>query len=172
MEKMSEYFVYEKILNYGIDEVYEVIKDEEGKIMDSLPNIAGGKILEKKILKDGGLYIKSETIAKAPIPKIVQHILSESMLKWIYEGVWDKKTYKNTWRVKAPYFLKAVHSDGDIEFKSLDRGKKTKVIMRTKVKIDYPIFGKFIEEQIWKYYKKNLEIFFKIVNKILAAEKN
>lgn len=167
---MSEYFTYERILNYGIDEVYEVIKDEEGKIMNSLPNIAGGKILEKKKLKDSRLYIKSETIAKAPIPKVLQHILSESMLKWIYEGVWDKKNYLNKWRVKAPHFLKAVHSDGDIVFESLNSGEKTKVLMRTKIKINYPVFGRFMEQQVWVYYKKNLEIFFKIVNKILAKE--
>ncbi|GEM_PF-1650217 len=115
----------------------EISRREEGK-----------KIFSKRIIE-----------LSASIPKPLQKVLSDDMMKTIDESVYDMETNVHTWTITPKAGSKLFKCTGYSKYNEYEEGgqRKTKRELELEVKVDLPLLGKMAEQVILEAYKKNLE---------------
>lgn len=81
---------------YPRKDVFLAMRDNYKEYWNDLSNIESFEMVKKKKLNDDKIEVVVEWKGKAPIPKILQHLLQPKMLCWKDTGVWDEKDWTLT----------------------------------------------------------------------------
>ncbi|OKH43898.1 hypothetical protein NIES2101_29370 [Calothrix sp. HK-06] len=72
--------------------------------------------------QDGLLHLVHEWYGGADVPALARAFLSEDLLNWTEESIWDNSEYTNTWQIKTHFFTEAVYCRGKNYFLEDDKG--------------------------------------------------
>lgn len=161
----SEYIIPHPRIN-----VFKAMRDRYDDYWRDLPNIEKFEVKEEKDLGKGKRKIVIEWTGKAPIPKILQHLLAPKMLKWLDTGVWDEDDFSLIWESKTYYYKDIFKCGGKWEIKEIAKNK-TQVLLNGLINIKMPIFGAIAEIIVARYLLANLKKAEKNLREMLKREK-
>lgn len=72
--------------------------------------------------QDGLLYLVHEWYGGADVPALARAFLSEDLLNWTEESIWNNTEYTNSWHIKTHVFTEAVYCRGKNHFLEDDSG--------------------------------------------------
>jgi hypothetical protein len=101
--------------------VYATYRD---KLTELAPYMAKVRQIKFKSRQeqDGLLYLVHEWYGGADIPALARAFLSEDLLTWTEESIWNNTEYTNTWHIKTHFFTEAVYCRGTNHFLKDDKG--------------------------------------------------
>jgi hypothetical protein len=145
------------------------MRDDYKKYFQNLPNVSSYEIKKHKKLDEQRLLMIIEWKGKAPIPSVLQHLLSPKMLKWLNKGIWDEKDHSLKWTAKTFYYRDIFTSEGEWKIKKKDK-KNSIVILEGFIDIRMAVFGPIAEKFIVYYMKRNLKVAEKNLKNLLQKK--
>lgn len=124
---------------------------------EKFPEMKHQKVIEKR--EEGNkLFQKREIELSASIPKALQRVLSEEMMKCIDDSVYDLETGIHTWSVKSMTKNSIFKCTGYSKYTEFETGGETKTrrLLEIEVKVNLPVIGSLAEQVIMEAYKKSL----------------
>lgn len=138
--------------------VFTTMRDDYKGYWKDLPNIEKFKVLEDKKISAKKKRVVIEWTGRAPIPKILQHLLSPKMLKWVDTGIWNEEDRTLEWDSKTYYYSDLFTSRGKWHIKPDGKHKDASVVVLDGfVEIRMPIFGGIAEKIIAHHLMQNLK---------------
>lgn len=124
----------EAIVDKPRKDVFEAYRDHLVELVPELPSV---RAIEMKRREEKGdkLEVVSVWHGGADIPAAVRAFLSESMLSWTDNAVWDASDYTCTWRSDSHSFKEAVDSRGKNEFVELGP-TRTAIRIQGNIRVD------------------------------------
>ena len=113
--------------------VFRTYRDRMVDLVPYLPNLKSIRMLERRDVPEG-VHATSEWIAGADLPKVVQSVVKESMLRWTDHATWLDAEHAVQWRTEVHAFPGAVACGGKNRF--VDLGGSTRVEIRGELLVD------------------------------------
>jgi hypothetical protein len=113
--------------------VYAAYRDKLIDLVPYMPSVQQIKFISSK-KEDGLLHLVYEWHGGAKIPKVARTFLSEDLLVWTEEQVWNESDFTTQWRIKTHFFTEAVYCVGKNRF--LEDRSGTLIESRGELQID------------------------------------
>lgn len=113
--------------------VYVAYRDKLIDLVPYMPSVQQIKFISSK-KEDGLLHLVHEWSGGAKIPQVARTFVSEDLLVWTEEQVWDESDFSIQWRIKTHFFTEAVYCAGKNRF--LEDGSGTLIESRGELRID------------------------------------
>ncbi|GAA6621052.1 hypothetical protein NUACC26_068700 [Scytonema sp. NUACC26] len=101
--------------------VYATYRDKLTELVSYMPKVRQIKFKSRQE-QDGLLYLVHEWSGGANIPAVARAFLSEDLLNWTENSIWNNSEYTNSWHIKTHVFTEAVRCTGKNHFLKDDRG--------------------------------------------------
>ncbi|MBW4449309.1 MAG: hypothetical protein KME38_21330 [Spirirestis rafaelensis WJT71-NPBG6] len=101
--------------------VYATYRD---KLTELVPYMSKVRqiVFKSRQEQDGLLYLVHEWYGGANIPALARAFLSEDLLNWTEDSIWNNLEYTTSWHIKTHAFTEAVHCTGKNHFLEDDKG--------------------------------------------------
>ncbi|MBW4562929.1 MAG: hypothetical protein KME32_17625 [Mojavia pulchra JT2-VF2] len=101
--------------------VYATYRD---KLTELVPYMSKVRQIQLKSSQkqDGLLYLVHDWYGGANVPALARAFLSEDLLNWTEESIWNNSEYTTSWHIKTHVFTEAVHCTGKNHFLEDDKG--------------------------------------------------
>ncbi len=94
------------------ERAYVAMRDRMVDFVPYLPNVKEIRVLERKDLGGGRLYIVNEWVSDYEVPLAIRPILKPHMLQWIDKVTWDGGSKSWRWEFEYPHFRGALKCSG------------------------------------------------------------
>ncbi|HLV61454.1 MAG TPA: hypothetical protein VKY51_08665 [Fredinandcohnia sp.] len=115
-------------------DVFEAYRDHLVELVPELPSVRAIEMKSREE-KGGKLEVVSVWHGGADIPAAVRAFLSESMLSWTDNAVWDPASFTCAWRSDSHSFREAVDSSGVNYFEEVGPGR-TRIRIEGNIRVD------------------------------------
>ncbi|MFA6451315.1 MAG: hypothetical protein WCX65_17715 [bacterium] len=147
------------------EDVLHFLTEENVFDPKNMPNVKGNKALVEKITEDKK-YWKNQWSAHGQIPSVVQHLIKPEMLSWIEETTYDRKN-KTYFTKITPFYFKNVFFCESRGYFVKANDREIIRVTEGELRIKFPVFGQFVEEQIIMHMKQNFDIEYRSTYKIV-----
>ena len=106
-------------LPFPRDLVFRTYRDRLVDLVPYLPNVRSIEVQSRQE-ESGCLHCVNVWHGGGEIPALARAILSEEMLSWTEDNIWDEAAFTLTWRIKTHGFAAAVTCAGQNHFVAVD----------------------------------------------------
>lgn len=113
--------------------VYTTYRDKLIDLVPYMPNVRQIQLTSTRE-EEGLLYLVHQWRGGGKIPPAARAFLSEDLLSWTNDSIWNNSEFTTQWQIKTHAFTEAVHCAGKNRF--IEDSNGTKIESRGKLIID------------------------------------
>jgi len=124
------------VLRRPIDEMWSIMRDYMGSLIDRLPDIERILELERVSESDGQTRLVNAWYIRQQIPPMLLDLLGTAELGWIDRSVWEPRNRTCAWTVEPFVLQESVSCRGATRFEQAIGGRGTRVTFEGVIELE------------------------------------